>query len=200
MAMELMQLVMFMAVVEERSIHRATRRLLRTQPAVSIALGKLEREIGTPLLDRSRVRDYRPTKAGEILYEAASKIIILHNDVVSLLREPSRTSQERLRAGVTNITNLISVSAAMARFHERYPLARFQVACMSIANLAADLDDGKLDFALFPRHPCAFEQSKRFAVVLLHGLVPQVWLVHKCESNSVVAKAFRETLLHLGRI
>ncbi len=67
--MELMQLEMFVAVVEERSVQRAADRVSRTQPAVSIAVRKLEQDIGTMLLDRSHRRDYRLTRAGEFLYE-----------------------------------------------------------------------------------------------------------------------------------
>ena len=40
--MELMQLEMFVAVIEERSVQKAADRVCRTQPAVSIALRKLE--------------------------------------------------------------------------------------------------------------------------------------------------------------
>ncbi len=60
--MELMQLEMFVAVVEERSVQRAADRVSRTQPTVSIAVRKLEQDIGTILLDRSNRRDYRLTR------------------------------------------------------------------------------------------------------------------------------------------
>jgi DNA-binding transcriptional LysR family regulator len=198
--MELMQLAMFVAVVEEKSIYRAAHRVLRTQPAVSIALGKLEKEIGTPLLDRSRLRDYRPTTAGEILYEYASRMMALRDEVMSLLRDGDRTSQDQLRAGVTSVTNLIWISAVIARFYDAYPLARLQVACMSISNLAADMDNSKLDFALFPTRPRELEQSDRFAVVPLPSLTPHVWLVHRRESKSTVCDAFREALIYSARI
>jgi hypothetical protein len=59
--MELMQLEMFVAVVEERSFVRAAERVFRTQPAVSIGLRKLEGRIGVPLLDRSHRRSARLT-------------------------------------------------------------------------------------------------------------------------------------------
>jgi DNA-binding transcriptional LysR family regulator len=92
--MELMQLAMFKAAVEERSIQRAADRVGRSQPAVSIALRKLEEEVGTPLLDRSEVGNYRPTIAGQMLYECASKVTELLNEVVVLLRERARKSQD----------------------------------------------------------------------------------------------------------
>jgi DNA-binding transcriptional LysR family regulator len=52
--MELMQLEMFVAVVEEGSVRAAAERVFRTQPAVSNAVSKLEREFEAPLFDRSK--------------------------------------------------------------------------------------------------------------------------------------------------
>src|SRR5258708_34455091 len=49
--MELMQLEMFVAMVEEGNFHKAAEKVFRTQPAVSRALRKLEREIGSPRFD-----------------------------------------------------------------------------------------------------------------------------------------------------
>lgn len=48
--MELIQLEMLVAVVEEGSVRDAAERVFRTQPAVSIGISKLERELESPLL------------------------------------------------------------------------------------------------------------------------------------------------------
>jgi DNA-binding transcriptional LysR family regulator len=82
--MELMQLEMFIAVVEERSVRKAASRVFRCQPAISIALKKLEYEMGTRLLDRSRHMDYRPTLVGKRLYEYATRMIELRNKALLL--------------------------------------------------------------------------------------------------------------------
>src|SRR5207245_8072708 len=84
--MELMQLEMFVAVVEERSFLRAAERVFRTQPAVSIGLRKLEGKIGVALLDRSHRRSGRLTPAGEILYEYAARILGLRDEALSVLK------------------------------------------------------------------------------------------------------------------
>src|SRR6267154_203662 len=51
--MELMQLEMFVAVVEEGSVRAASERVFRTQPAVSIGVRKLEEDFGATLCERS---------------------------------------------------------------------------------------------------------------------------------------------------
>ncbi len=72
--MELMQLKMFRVVADERSIQRAAKRVLRTQPAVSLALKKLEQEVGVALFDRGQPRTYNLTAAGRLLYDYAVRL------------------------------------------------------------------------------------------------------------------------------
>src|SRR5690349_25107868 len=62
--MELRQLEYLIAVAEERNFTRAAERIHVAQPAVSAQIQRLEREVGQPLLDRSR-RVVRLTAAGE---------------------------------------------------------------------------------------------------------------------------------------
>jgi len=51
--MELYTLKVFMTVATERSFSRAAEILLRSQPAITQAVQKLEREFGEQLLDRT---------------------------------------------------------------------------------------------------------------------------------------------------
>jgi hypothetical protein len=83
--MELMQLEMFVAMVEERSVRKAAERVFRKQPAVSIALRKLEKEFSAPLFDRSKRYEYRLTQVGQVLYEYALHILALRNEALSAL-------------------------------------------------------------------------------------------------------------------
>ena len=85
--MELMQLEMFVAVVQEGSVHRAADRVCRTQPAVSIALKKLAIEVGAPLFDRKHRFDYNLTPTGEVLYSYATRLLGVRNEAVAALRD-----------------------------------------------------------------------------------------------------------------
>jgi DNA-binding transcriptional LysR family regulator len=73
------------AVAEERSIIRAAAKVFRTQPAVSMALSKLEREIGSCLFDRSRERRFHLTRAGEVLHEYAKRMLALRDEAAEVV-------------------------------------------------------------------------------------------------------------------
>jgi DNA-binding transcriptional LysR family regulator len=82
--MEFKQLEMFVAVVEERSVQRAAERVFRTQPAVSMAVRKLEEEIGSPLFARAR-RRLDITPAGERLCEYARQLLRLRDEATRVV-------------------------------------------------------------------------------------------------------------------
>ena len=70
--MELYPLQVFLTVATEKSFSRAAEKLLRTQPAVSLALQRLEQELGEKLIDRSG-KDLILTDAGRTVLEYARR-------------------------------------------------------------------------------------------------------------------------------
>ena len=61
-----------MTVASEKSFSRAGEKLLRTQPAVSLAVQKLEADLQERLIDRSG-KELLLTDAGRIVYEYARR-------------------------------------------------------------------------------------------------------------------------------
>lgn len=76
--MELYQLEHFVAVVEEGSFTRAAERMLRTQGAVSVAIRKLEEELGVSLMIRGG-HDCTLTEPGRALLAYARPLIHLRD-------------------------------------------------------------------------------------------------------------------------
>src|SRR5215210_7842630 len=102
MSMNLHHLALFLAVAEERSVSRASKRLLVSQPAVSKQLKQLERAVGAPLFDRTP-RGVRPTQAGELLTGYAKRIFGLADEAEQALAELRglRRGSLSLAAGTT---------------------------------------------------------------------------------------------------
>lgn len=72
--MEIKQLEYFVAAADQGSLNRAAQQLYTTQPNVSKVIGALERELRTPLFQRSN-RGIRMTAQGELLYSHAASIL-----------------------------------------------------------------------------------------------------------------------------
>jgi DNA-binding transcriptional LysR family regulator len=193
--MELMQLEMFVAVVEERSMGKAANRVHRSQPAVTLAIGKLEDDIGGPVLDRSRVRDYRPTPAGEILYEYASRILGLRSEVSAILRDGTRPAGE-LCIGASGPGSIERTTELTRVFADQHPEVRVRVVSDLADHVLRELADRKLDLAFLASLP-AGAQSNGDLVASPFTAGPagaRFWTVERRVGRSHVAKLFGEML------
>jgi DNA-binding transcriptional LysR family regulator len=153
--MEMMQLEMFVAVVEEGSVQGAAERVFRTQPAVSISVKKLEEEIGTTLLDRSHRNDYLLTEAGEVLYSYATRVLNLRKEAVAALDALKKVKQGQLCIGANESTNSYLLPQLTEVFHKRYPNIRIEVVCKHTNDLIRQIKERKLDLALLAYLPVA---------------------------------------------
>ncbi len=151
--MELMQLEMFVAVVEEGSVHAAAERVFRTQPAVSMAIRKLEDRIGSPLFDRTKRHDYLLTPAGEVLYSYATRLLNLRNEAVAAIESLVKLRQGQLRIGANESTNSYLLPQLTQVFHHRYPNIKIEAVCQHTNGLIRQLKERRLDLALLAYLP-----------------------------------------------
>src|SRR2546430_15991215 len=86
-------------VAKEGSFSRAAERLYRTQPAISLAIRKLEDSLGQPLFIRG-ARPVRLTDAGTLLRDYAERLINLRDEVKKGLNELEGLNRGELSLGV----------------------------------------------------------------------------------------------------
>jgi DNA-binding transcriptional LysR family regulator len=152
-AMELMQLEMFVAVVEEGGVRAASDRVYRTQPAVSVAIRKLENEIGTPLFDRSKRYDYRLTEAGEALLRYARQILSVRKEAFSTLAGLAGSRDRRLRVGANESISLHLFPKLAQAFLRQHPEIHIELRCGRSDVLLTDLKERRLDLVLVSFKP-----------------------------------------------
>jgi len=160
--MELMQLEMFVAMVEERSVRGAAERVFRTQPAVSIAVRKLEEEMNAPLFDRSKRSEYRLTAVGEALYSYAARLLSLRNEAVSAVADLSNLRTGRLRVGANESVCIHLLPRLAEAFLKRYSEIRIELRCDGSARLVNELKDRRLDLALLSFKPADRDLESEF--------------------------------------
>jgi DNA-binding transcriptional LysR family regulator len=195
--MELMQLEMFVAVVEEQSMQKAAERVFRTQPAVSLALAKLEHEMGTPLLERKPRRGHRLTRHGELLYEYASQIIGLRNEVSSRLKHDPPANPGRLAIGVTESDSLQWASRLAASFSTGNPDTRVEILRAGPEQLVRDLLDRNIDLVFLSSHPGKYLSTAELVVAPIAGFVggKSLWLLERRMGRSHSSRMFKQ-LIH----
>lgn len=145
--MDLIQLKYLVAVCEEESFSRAAQALNMTQPPLSIAIGKLEREIGVKLFQRAG-RGIRPTQAGEEMAEAARLILA---DVDHL-----KEYMKKWRAGTMGALSLASVpsfnwahlSPLLSGFLEAFPGVDPRLADPPPENVIELVSNGRVELGI----------------------------------------------------
>jgi DNA-binding transcriptional LysR family regulator len=162
--MELMQLEMFVAVVEEGSVNKAGSRVFRTPPAVSAALRKLEEEIGTPLLDRSQRLEYELTEAGGVLYKYAVRVLGLIREASSAAMEIGKARAGDLRIGASESSRLYLLPKVLVAFSKQFPDTKIDIVCQHQDALLTRLKHRRLDIALLSISPDDPELETRLIV------------------------------------
>ncbi|WP_072394345.1 LysR family transcriptional regulator [Hyphomicrobium sp. CS1GBMeth3] len=98
---DLRSLEIFLAVCEAGAMSTAARQLGLTQPAVSLAIGDLERKLGFALFDRT-VRPLAVTVAGGLLRQRAAALIAEARQIGPLLRETEHGRLPLIRVGLVD--------------------------------------------------------------------------------------------------
>jgi DNA-binding transcriptional LysR family regulator len=150
--MEMAQLEFFLRVVEEKSFSKAADRVYRTQPAVSIAIRRLEEEIGAPLLDRSQKSPVL-TEAGEIVYEYAQRIVGLRDKTRLAVAELRELQKGRVRIGANESTSLYLLPELILKFRAQHPQVKVEIQRQPSDSLPRAVLDRRVDFALMAYEP-----------------------------------------------
>jgi DNA-binding transcriptional LysR family regulator len=151
--MDLRQLKQFVAVAETRSFSRAAERLCMAQPPLSVAIRKLEEEIGFPLFERGS-RGVQLTPAGTAALEAARKCLRDAEEVLSAARAAAGGEAGRLRIGFIGSVTFGLMPRLIQAFRARYPNVKLELVEATNQELLSAVEGETLDIG-FLRMPTA---------------------------------------------
>ncbi len=149
--MDLFQLEAFLAVVREGSFSAAAKAVLRTQPAVSQIIKKLEDEIGQPLFDRSSRRG-KLTDAGEVLAEHAERLVNLRGQALAALGDLSQLKAGRLSIAANELTCLYLLPL-LDEYRRRHPAVRLTIRRAFGSRIPLEVRDYGADFGVVTYQP-----------------------------------------------
>jgi LysR family tcuABC transcriptional regulator len=145
--LDLRQLRYFAQIVESGSLSKASRLLYVAQPALSQQIGKLESEVGRPLLVRSPT-GVAPTEHGLALYHHARFMLRQMDQAMSIARQGSGAVQGMVSVGLPATTVAVLGLALVRCVHDRYPGILLNVVEGMSGHLGQMMRLGKLDMAV----------------------------------------------------
>jgi DNA-binding transcriptional LysR family regulator len=158
--MELRQLRQFAVLAEERSFSAAAARLFMAQPALSVAIRKLEEELGTPLFVRGS-RGVRLTPAGGAARKAAQRCL----DAAAQIKAETQLAVEgasgTLRIGFSGSVTVRILPRLVQAFRKRYPAVRLELREGTNMELLTLVEANILDLG-FVRLPTSRPPDLRF--------------------------------------
>lgn len=149
--MELRQLRQFVVVAETLSFRRAAEQLHMAQPPLSVAIRKLEAELGVTLLERG-TRGVRLTAAGEGALEAARRCLRDAEGVASASHAAATGQAGRLRLGFIGSVTFGLLPRLVQAFRARYPNVKLELQEATNQAVLSAVDGETLDLG-FVRLP-----------------------------------------------
>ena len=147
--MDFRQLQYVLKVAECGSITKAANELYMAQPSLSSYIGKVEKELGVLLFDRS-VNPIQLTLAGEEYVKEARRMLYIQEQLQKKLQDISQVSRRRVRIGISHERGIFMLPRILPVFRERFPEVSVEVVPGSHKKLSAQLSEGTLDIVMLP--------------------------------------------------
>ncbi len=144
--MNLRQLEIFTAIVETSSFTEASRRLNMAQPAVSIALKKLESYLDIQLVCRSE--NITPTAEGKVLLQHAKQLLNTMQMAKQAMSDLHALDSGLVRFSTTPILGQYFFPDKLRQFHSCYPHIDFEIIHQETIEKQEQLHNQQCDMAI----------------------------------------------------
>lgn len=140
------------AVYTEKSFSRAAQKLHVSQPWLSAAVKKVEKELGLPLFDRTTT-PISLTEAGAYYIKRVEQIMTIEREMRDDLKRMHDSEASEIHIGSSMFFCTYVLPNLLADFRTMYPQATVSFSEGSSQALQEKLQEGKLDFLLEAEMP-----------------------------------------------
>jgi DNA-binding transcriptional LysR family regulator len=141
------QLRILKAIAAEGSFKRAADSLYVSQPAVSLQVQNLERQLDVPLFDRGG-RRAQLTEAGHLLLSYGDRILTLCQETCRAIEDLQNLQGGTLMIGASQTTGTYLLPRMIGRFRQQYPDVAVQLHVHSTRRTAWSVSNGQIDLAI----------------------------------------------------
>lgn len=170
-------------VYKHGSFSKAADSLFITQPALSIAIQKIEKNIGMPLFDRSK-KPLKLTAAGDLYIKKFQQIQYMENELAQQLNDLSELNTGSLRIGGSHYFNSYVLPEILTKYKKIHPGIQLNLLEASSNDLIEMLANHELDITF----NCMEKPKDSF--YRIHGFIDTILIaVPKClEINERIKK------------
>jgi DNA-binding transcriptional LysR family regulator len=141
------QLRILKAIAAEGSFKRAADSLYVSQPAVSLQVQHLERQLDVPLFDRGG-RRAQLTEAGQLLLSYGDRILSLCQETCRAIEDLQNLNGGTLIIGASQTTGTYLMPQMIGLFRKKYPDVSVQLHVHSTRRTAWSVANGQIDLAI----------------------------------------------------
>lgn len=145
--MEIRQLEYFQMTCRLNSISKAAEQLHVAQPSVSIAIQKLEEELGVQLFQRTQ-RRIALTSEGHIFLQRVNTILTHINDSINEMKDLQMHPKSSIKIGIPPMIGILLFPEIFAQFRKQYPhieISAVEGGSLSIQNL---VEQNRIDIGI----------------------------------------------------
>lgn len=145
--MNVKHLEYFSVLAEEGNVTRAAARIGISQPTLTQALQKVERELGVSLFEREG-RDLRITPYGGIFLEAGGYITDVYANALKRIEDLRQGRTGTIRLHIAPSRAPFTLPGALRRFSAKYPDVCVEVAERLTAQILRNVETGEADIGV----------------------------------------------------
>jgi LysR family hydrogen peroxide-inducible transcriptional activator len=195
----LKQLRYFDAVVRTGHFGKAAEQCAVTQPALSMQIQEMEKDLGVPLLERGR-NGVIPTEAGREIAGRAARVLTEVRDIVDFARRQGETLAGPLHFGVIPSVAPYLLPALLPLIRSKFPDLDLSLRETQTQHLVDELLDGGLDLLLLalPVEHADVETMKLFTDRFLLAMPKSRRIASRIRATPDLLKQDRLLLLEEG--
>jgi DNA-binding transcriptional LysR family regulator len=141
------QLRILHAISNEGSFKKAAEKLYISQPAVSLQVQNLEKQLNAPIFYRDK-RKAQLTETGKLLIKYCSRILSLCEETCRALDELNTLQSGGLILGASQTTGTYLMPRLIGIFRNKYPQIAIELQVHSTRKIAWGIANGNIDLAV----------------------------------------------------
>jgi DNA-binding transcriptional LysR family regulator len=141
------QLRILKAIADEGNFKRAAKSLYVSQPAVSLQIQSLEKQLNVPLFYRGNTKT-QLTDTGYLVLRYGTRILALCEETCRALEDVQNLQGGTLVVGASQTTGTYLLPRIIGLFRQRYPQIAVQLQVHSTRRIAWNVANGQVDIAI----------------------------------------------------